>query len=164
MSITTDKRQPALVGGLVVGVLSALPLISAGNLCCCLWVVSGGVVAAYLLQQNQTTPITQGDGALVGLLAGIVGAFVYLLLSIPITLLVAPMERLVLQRILESTGDMPLEFREYARAYVGGGFRVAIGFALMLFVGSIFSTLGGLLGAVFFAKPPTAAIDIPPPA
>ena len=144
--------------------LSALPIVSAGNLCCCLWVVSGGVVAAYLLQQNQTTPITRGDGARVGLLAGIVGAFVYLLLSIPITLLVAPMERLVLQRILESTGDMPLEFREYAGAYVGGGFRVAIGFVLMLFVGSIFSTLGGLLGAVFFPKSPRAAIDVLPPA
>jgi len=40
-----------------LSVLSALPLISAGNLCCCLWVISGGLVAAYLLQQNQSTPI-----------------------------------------------------------------------------------------------------------
>ena len=70
--------QPALIGGLVVGVLSALPLISVGNLCCCLWIVSGGVVAAYVLQQNQTAPIAAGDGALVGLLAGVAGAFVYL--------------------------------------------------------------------------------------
>ena len=54
-----------------MGVLSALPLVAAGNLCCCLWVVSGGVVAAYLLQQNQSAPITPGDGALVGLLAGV---------------------------------------------------------------------------------------------
>ena len=57
-----------------MGVLSALPLINAGNVCCCLWVVSGGVVAAYVLQQNQTAPITPGDGALVGLLAGLIGA------------------------------------------------------------------------------------------
>jgi hypothetical protein len=79
--------QPALIGGLVGGVLSALPLVSGGNLCCCLWVVSGGVVAAYLLQQNQTAPIVASDGALVGLLAGVVGAFVYLVVSIPINLL-----------------------------------------------------------------------------
>ncbi len=59
-----------------MGVLSALPIISAGNLCCCLWVVSGGAVAAYILQQNQPTPLTPGDGAVIGLLAGIVGAFV----------------------------------------------------------------------------------------
>ena len=51
-----------------MGVLSALPIIAAGNLCCCLWVVSGGAIAAYLLQQSQATPIEPGDGALVGLL------------------------------------------------------------------------------------------------
>jgi len=59
-----------------MGVLSALPVISAGNACCCLWVVSGGVVAAYLFQQNTSRPITPGDGAMVGLLAGFIGALV----------------------------------------------------------------------------------------
>ncbi len=83
--------QPALIGGLVGGVLSALPLIAGGNLCCCLWIVSGGAVAAYVLQQNQSLPIGPGDGALVGLLAGVIGALVYLVLSIPINILVAPM-------------------------------------------------------------------------
>src|SRR5205814_1251056 len=68
--------QPALIGGLVMGVLSALPLVNAANICCCLWVIAGGAVAAYLLQQNQTMPIAPGDGALVGLFAGIIGAFV----------------------------------------------------------------------------------------
>ena len=96
MSITTSKTNPVLVGGLVMGVLSALPIISAGNLCCCLWIISGGLVAAYVLQQNQPTPITPGDGALVGLLAGLAGAGIYLVLSIPITFLVAPLQRQVL--------------------------------------------------------------------
>ena len=68
-----SKTQPALIGGLVMGVLSALPIVAAGNLCCCLWIISGGVVAAYLLQQNQSAPVTPGDGALVGLLAGMAG-------------------------------------------------------------------------------------------
>src|SRR5438128_10465269 len=93
--------QPALIGGVVMGVLSALPIISAGNACCCLWVVSGGVVAAYLFQQNRTTPVTPGDGALVGLLAGLVGALVRTVVAIPIDLLVAPMEQAMLQRFLD---------------------------------------------------------------
>ena len=151
MSTTTEKTQPALVGGLVVGVLSALPIISAGNLCCCLWATSGGAVAAYVLQQNRPTPIAQGDGALVGLLAGLVGALVYLVVSIPIAFLIAPMERVLMERI-SSSGNMPPEFREWARTYVGGAAGVAVGFAVMLVVGSIFSTLGGLLGAMFFRK------------
>jgi len=145
----------------VGGVLSALPIVSAGNLCCCLWVVSGGVVAAYLLQQNQPTPITQGDGAIVGLLAGLTGAFVYLVLSIPITILVAPFERAVLQRLAETAGTMPPQFRDYVDGYIGGGIRLTFGFMFMLFVGSLFSTPGGLLGAVIFKKPiPPGTIDV----
>jgi hypothetical protein len=159
-----SKAQPALAGGLVLGVLSALPIVSAGNLCCCLWVVSGGAVAAYLLQQNQETPITPGDGALVGWLAGIAGAFVYLLLSIPITVFVAPMERMVLRRLLETTGSMPPEFRQYARGVLGGSIRLVIGFVLMLSVGSAVAALGGLLGAVVFRAPvPRGPVASPPP-
>ena len=166
MSITTSSRfvQPALIGGAVVGVLSALPLISAGNLCCCLWVISGGVVAAYVLQLNQTTPITPGDGALAGLFAGLVGAAIYLVLSIPISMLMAPMERAIMNRVIES-GDVPPEFREFLTGYRGGAFRLLTGFISMLVAGAIFSTLGGLLGTAIFKKssPPAApgTIDVP---
>ena len=166
MSITTSSRfvQPALIGGAVVGVLSALPLISAGNLCCCLWVISGGVVAAYVLQLNQPTPITPGDGALAGLFAGLVGAAIYLVLSIPISMLMAPMERAIMNRVIES-GDVPPEFREFLTGYRGGAFRLLTGFISMLVAGAIFSTLGGLLGTAIFKKssPPAApgTIDVP---
>jgi hypothetical protein len=43
---------PALLGGLFIGVLSSLPYIKGGNVCCCLWVISGGMLAAWLMQQN----------------------------------------------------------------------------------------------------------------
>ena len=42
MNPAAPKLQPALYGGLFIGVLSALPLINIGN-CCCLWVIGGGV-------------------------------------------------------------------------------------------------------------------------
>jgi len=168
VSTTTNSlSQPALFGGLVVGVLSALPIVAAGNLCCCLWVVSGGAVAAFVLQQRQPTPITHGDGALVGLLAGIVGAFVYLVVKIPIDLVAGPIEREMLRRVLEQANNMPPEIRQMMSSRAGLGVGMAIGFVFMLFVGAIFSTLGGLLGAVFFRKPvpPPAATDpAPPPA
>ena len=152
-----DKTQPVLFGGLVMGVLSALPIVSAGNLCCCLWVASGGVVAAYLLQQGQSAPITQGDGAIVGLMAGIVGAFVYLLLSIPITLLIAPVQRMLLEQLVERAGTMPPDFREYVGSYAGGVIGLTIGFVFMVFMGTVFSTVGGLLGAAIFRKLPASA-------
>jgi hypothetical protein len=166
--------QPALVGGLVMGVLSALPLVNAGNLCCCMWVVAGGVTAAYVFQQNQPGPITAGDGALAGLLAGLVGALVHLVLSIPIDIVMAPMERVILERIRDSAGNMPPNMRllldRATRPDVEAGLglivvRRVIAFMAMLFVGGAFSTIGGVLGAVIFRKPlPPPTADTVPPA
>jgi hypothetical protein len=144
-----------------MGALSALPIISAGNLCCCLWVICGGLIAAYVLDQNEPAAIPPADGALVGLLAGIVGAFVYLVISIPVSILIAPMERAMMERVIES-GRVPPEFRDYIGSYVGGPMQVLVGFIFMLCAGAVFSTLGGLLGSFIFKKPiPPGTLDIP---
>jgi hypothetical protein len=150
----SSLTRPALIGGLVVGVLSALPLISAANICCCLWVVSGGVAASYLLQQDRAAPITLSDGALVGLMAGIIGAFVSLALSIPITIALAPFQQRVIEQLINS-GTLPPDFQDYMSGAVGGTVGLAIGFVFMLIAGIIFGTLGGLLGAAIFRKPQT---------
>ena len=151
------------MGGAVLGVLSALPIVSAGNICCCLWVVSGGLVAAYLLQHNQTTPITPGDGAAVGLLAGLIGALVQFAVSIPVGILVAPMEQAMLSRLMDMSGNMPPDMRDALERYADQSRRMGIagmialrivGLVFASFVASIFSTLGGLLGAVIFRKHP----------
>jgi hypothetical protein len=153
--------QPAIFGGLVVGVLSALPFVSAGNWCCCLWVVCGGVTAAYLLQQNQSTPISAGDGALAGVLAGVVGAFVCLLLSIPITILMAPLERALIERMSQAP-TMPPEWRNFMSGPMGASIGLVIKFLFMLFAGPVFSAIGGLLGAAIFRKPlPPLVVDVP---
>jgi hypothetical protein len=155
-----------------MGVLSALPIVYVGNACCCLWVVSGGLVAAYVFQENHDAPITPGDGALAGLLAGLVGAAVHLVLSIPIDILMAPMERNFAQRLVDMIGSMPPEMRDMLdrvrqQQMEGGIFfvilRRIVGFVFMLFIGAIFSTIGGVIGAAIFAKKtPPGVIDIPP--
>jgi hypothetical protein len=136
-----------------MGVLSALPIIAVGNVCCCLWVISGGVVAAYVLQQGQPEPIMPADGAFAGFLAGILGAFVYIVIYVPTDVVIGPMEREMLQRAVENMGGAE-GFRSYFERseVVAGPVRYAISFLTMLFVGAIFSTLGGLLGALMFRK------------
>jgi uncharacterized protein YqgC (DUF456 family) len=163
-STTTSRlAQPAIIGGLVAGVLSALPFINLLNACCCLWVVSGGVIAAYLLQERQANPIQVGDGALVGLLAGAISAFVSLLVTIPVTLLLAPMQRAVLERFINN-GNLPPEMREMMSSGFGTVLGIVAQFIFALFAGLVFSTLGGILGAVIFRKKLAAppVIDIPP--
>ena len=160
-----SRLQPAVIGGVVIGVLSALPLISAGNCCCCLWVIAGGAVAAYLLQQHQAAPITVGDGAVVGAMAGLIGAVVHLLVSIPVQLVAGPIQMRMLQRLMERAAAENPDFGRMADQMQFGAahgiFALIIGFAFFLVIGTAFATVGGMLGALFFKKdqPPVA----PPP-
>jgi hypothetical protein len=162
-----SKLQPALLGGLFIGVLSALPVISIGNCFCCAWVIGGGMVAAYLLQQNQSTPINAGDGAVVGLLAGLFGAVIHLVLSIPIGLMFGPMQADLMQRITSSAGEIPPELRPMIeQMQQNAGFTIVgalFSFVFMVIVGVAFGALGGLLGAMFFKKdgPPPPAPPLP---
>jgi len=157
--------RSAALGGLFIGVLSALPLVNAGNCCCCLWVIGGGAVAAYLLQQHQATPITVGDGAVVGAMAGLVGAVVHLVISIPVQIVAGPMQMRMMQRIMERAAQENPDLgrmadqMQYGAAH--GIFALILGFVFFLTVGTAFATVGGMLGALFFKKdlPPVA----PPP-
>ena len=164
--MTPSKTQPALFGGLAIGVLSALPVINIAN-CCCAWILFGGALAAYLMQQNHPEPVGAGDGAVVGLLAGIVGTFVWVVISVPIGLAMAPFQMQMIQRALQNAGDMPPAAREFLEGLSGGaaaiGLGTIIGFFVMLFLGSFFAMLGGLFGALIFRKnaPPSGPPPIP---
>jgi hypothetical protein len=158
--MSAPKLFPALLGGVFIGVLSALPLVSVAN-CCCLWIISGGVLAAWIMQQNHPEPIGLLDGAVVGLLAAIVGAFVYLLVSWPLALVVQPMLQAWSERVLESARDVPPELREAFAQLSRSGASLWLGFLINLTFGVVFSTLGGLVGALLFRK--ASAPPAPPP-
>ena len=159
----TAKLQPALLGGVTIGVLSALPVINLAN-CCCAWILCGGGLAAYLMQQNLPEPIQAGDGAIVGVLAGIVGAFVWLIVSVPIGAMMAPFQSEMAARAMRDATDMAPELRALFENMSGApaiGIGLIFGFFVMLCVSTVFGMVGGLFGALMFKKnnPPV----IPPP-
>ena len=159
------KLQPALLGGVAIGVLSALPVINLAN-CCCAWILFGGALSAYLMQQNHAEPIQIGDGAIVGLLAGVVGAFVWVMISVPIGMVMAPIESGLASQMMRDATEMAPEFREFLEG-IGGrpmiGIGLVVGFFLMLCVSTLFGMLGGLFGALMFRKnqPPLTPPPIP---
>jgi hypothetical protein len=94
------------------------------------------------------------------------------LVAIPIDILVAPMEQAMLQRVLDM-GTLPPDMRDMVGRLgrdgaIGPGFYILgrlAGLMFWMFVGGIFSTLGGLLGALVFKKQtPPGVVDIPPTA
>lgn len=170
MTTTPPKLQPALLGGLFIGVLSALPLVNIAN-CCCLWVIGGGVLAAYLMQQNAPYAMTAADGALVGLFAGLLGGVIGTLVSIPIDLMMGPVQQRLVERLILSNPDVPEETRAMVESMAARGVSgIMIAFRLVfgVVVGAIFGMLGGLLGVAMFKKnlpppPPPGGMDILPP-
>ena len=163
----SSKLQPALLGGVFIGVLSALPVVGIAN-CCCLWVIGGGALAAYLVQQNQPTAITVADGAVVGLLAGLIGGVIWSLLSIPLAMAARQFTGPFLERVLRSNSDMPPEMQDFLESWSSGGavsvlFRV-ISMFITIVVSTVFAMLGGILGAAIFKKgappSPPGTIDV----
>jgi hypothetical protein len=158
---------PALSGGLFIGVLSSLPYIKGGNVCCCLWVVSGGLLAAWMMQQNTPRPITVGEGGLVGLLSGLAGTLVWIVIAV-FGLFVfsrTPFDLADFQRAMSEGGrDVPPEARE-ALENLSPAVILVVGGIIWAFVSMVFATIGGLLGALLFRRKggPTAGLPTAPP-
>jgi hypothetical protein len=168
------KLQPALFGGLFIGVLSTLPIINLGNCVCCMWVLGGGALAVYLMQQNHPYQVTAADGALVGLLAGVFGGIVGGVLLIPIMMAFGPFQQRILERIIASNPDVPEQTRDMIQRMASGG--AIMGAALVIrvvfgiFIDAVIAMLGGLLGVALFKKkdapppPPPGTVQVLPPA
>lgn len=158
------KLMPALLGGLFIGVLSSLPIVSMGNLCCCLWVVSGGVLAAWLMQQNTPRPVTSGEGAVVGLMAGCLGSVLWLMaMAAMLALSRAPIDFSQVLREAAQSPEMTPEGREALENLNPAVLIAFIGVGVFMIYAAM-ATLGGVLGAAIFKKKlPPSGPQMPPP-
>lgn len=155
---------PALIGGAVAGVLTGIPFV---NCLCCLWVVGGAVLAANLLAKNTPGPLTSGDGAIVGALAGIVAAVVDALMKIPFRAVNLGLARQILDRMSGVVEDWPSGWEKWLQGSTEGV--TAAWFIMGLFIGAViyavFGLLGGIIGVSLFRRKtaPPAAAPPPPP-
>ena len=153
---TTTKglAEPSVIGGIVLGILSSLPLINLGNCMCCMWVLGGGALASYLMiRQSPDGPssVTYGDGAFVGVMSGVVGAIIATAFSLPFRLLASDALRTQQEAFKEMMNAYPtLEgpMRELLLRLVSP----EISFVMLmttlfvnLLVFSLFAMIGGIL-------------------
>jgi len=164
-----DKMKPAIIGGVALGLLSAIPLIGAVNACCCAWAVLGGLLAANMYVKSSPTPVRPADGAVVGAIAGVIGAVIYVVVGLPLGLMTGNATMSVMEGIVSQAGPEAAEaFRTQAAMMqnqsVGQRLMAAAPIALVgavLLV--IFSTIGGLIGVSVFEKRKGGGADVPPP-
>ena len=160
-----NKVKPALIGGVLLGLLSVIPFVNSLNICCCLWAILGGMLASYLYVKNSPTPASAGDGAIVGAIAGLVGAAISLILGIPISYAMGPTMRNLMISLLENVDRQQAEMMRQQLELAGDAIAPliinALILAVMLFV---FSVIGGLIGTALFEKRKGGPVPPPPPA
>lgn len=146
-----NRTKAALIGGLVAGIPSALPLIS---ICCFLWALLGGALAVFMYSKNDPTPMQPGDGAKLGLKAGLFGAIAYLVIALPIMLIGGAAS--IAQNLQQAGGE----------AAGFAGMAAGLGFLIVFVAAGIIiglTALGGLIGAAIFGKGRPGAGAPPPP-
>jgi uncharacterized Tic20 family protein len=155
----TDKPKklvPALVGGVVLAALSSIPVVSLANVACCSWAIVGGGLAAYMLvRRSPVQRVTSGDGALVGLLAGLIGSLIILLINIPFasrfgTEFIAGMKQAAEQQKdpqAQQTLNHLIAFMQ------DNGIMAALVIWLVFMLIAVgMATLGGIIGVAIFEK------------
>jgi hypothetical protein len=172
-----NKLQPAIIGGIIIGLLWSIPFLNLANLCCCLGVMVGGAVAAkVLINRSPYLPVSSADGAVAGVLAGVIGAGIHLLVGIPLGLvfneasvsllrqissrLNEPQIREMIEQQMRAVQDQPIAERLMGALF--SWFVISV-----ISVG--FATLGGVIGVAIFEKrkgqpmPPSPGPGYPPP-
>src|SRR5262245_41042086 len=175
-----DWKQPALVGGLIAGLLSVAPGISIANCCFCAWLLVGVAIATKMLINRTHRPIKSGEGALVGAIAGVIATTTYLLISVALIVFSIGQEfqMKILSRISEKSGNP--DFQEMMQKIIEANVnqtpaqRLVAALPILVITAVLhvgFSTLGGLLGVALFEKrrnqpppqyPPASPPNYPP--
>ncbi len=158
------RFQPALLGGLFIGVLSALPVINFAN-CCCLWVVLGGMLTIYLQQKDTPAPVETSAAALSGLIAGAIGGFISSVAGMLMFRLFGGDSQQAIEQALTNIPNMPPETAEWVRSLTQGSTMALVSMVVSVPVYAVFGMLGALLGLAFFRKkvtPDTTATMGPP--
>jgi hypothetical protein len=142
-----DRTKAAVIGGVVAGVLSGLPIVSG---CCFLWAIGGGFLAIFMYMKNAPGPMEMGDAAKLGAVAGVVGAIISAVLGVPFMLL--------------GIGSAAMN-QNAANAGIGAGI-MAVGGVVGLVIRALcvigFAVLGAIIGNAVLGKR-GGGVNAPPP-
>jgi hypothetical protein len=151
--------------------LSGIPYLKLGNVICCIWIISGGALAAYLYIRKSTIPVNIGEGALIGAIAGVIGTIVELVVGVPLTILTGYPELNFMVGLMERVDPQKAEmYRQRAEDLMSRPFAEQFfhavfswGTLLSLLITVVFALIGGLIAIPLFEKRKADAGTPPPP-
>ena len=149
--------KPALLAGIVLAVLSALPILSC---CCFIWLIGGGILSVYLMRNEFPGEITPGLGARLGLLTAVFGSLFWQVLDVPMSFIDNRAEGLRrLEEIIRGSENLPAQSLQALERIFSlfsnplNPLVILLGVVSKLLLCGALTTLGGILGVAFFGKP-----------
>ena len=143
-----NMLKAALISGLILGLLSGVPIISLGNILCCMWVILGGLLAVFFYKKFSKEKIELGKGALVGLYSGLIGAPIATIISTIFSFILQTAMNSMMSTLGQRTGTETLPILGSELSLIS----IVIGLLFNLVIFSIFGVLGGIIGAATFGK------------
>lgn len=161
-----SKMMPALIGGAVMGLISATPFLSFINCLCCAGIILGGFLAVFFYKDQLTPempPLTPSDGLALGALAGVFGFIIATLISLVIFTLFGPIAGEAMMNILfwlfeTANIDLPPEAYDEMMESARESPITILGLVISLVTSVVFGIVGGLIGAAIF-KPKAPQIQ-----
>lgn len=141
----------SLLAGVVIAILSSLPLVSMGNCLVCMWVWGGGIFGAWYYWRSEKT-VTPGQGAAVGFFSGLLAAILTTILSALIGVAGSG-----LAAVLEPAEDVLGS--TIASLLMTGAWSI-IGLLFNVFFFTIFGAIGGAIGGAIFGRQKAVVQDI----
>ncbi len=134
----------ALVGALVMIVLSNVPILSLINCLLCAGIWIGGMVAVWFYRRQTGLALTTGQAAAVGAVAGVIAGIVGAILA-------ATLGADAIQTAIES--DPTGQVRSALGGLVGGAGSFLVSFLINIIVYPLFGAIGGIIYAAFTNRP-----------
>jgi hypothetical protein len=162
-----DFLRPALIAGGVLGVLSSIPLVNLGNCICCMWVLGGGGLGAWLLGRKYPGgpgSLTFGDGAFVGALSGLLGGVLTTIIGIPFRMLTATSRAELEEMLLDIAPDIDPEFLEIFLQFADfTPISMVVTLLMNVVMFSLFAMIGGILLVAIMGRKPAGTVMAPRP-
>ena len=153
--------QPALIGGIAAGILTAVPFV---NCFCCLWIIGGAVLSAYLFNKRSAVALTPGDGAVLGILTGIVAAVTDSIVSLPFESLNQEFVQRFMDQFSQFVEEMPAGWERWLDQRAGpmSPAWFLLGLLSSAVIYAAFGALGGLIGASIVGGKKSPPLQGPP--
>lgn len=159
MDNSPNRLRPVIIGTLAISAISIMPIINFVNLFCCAGIILGGAIGAMFYNRqlsNFNQQITTKDGAIMGLLAGILSAIIVTGINLLMVLYsnINPITE-ILEAVNTFSKDLPQEvydqmkhFSDEFERYGYSPTLTLVSLIINVIIYPLFASIGGIIVAM----------------